>query len=63
MFFHNLYVDAFYCDLNEVLSEQYQRPYQYLVRLSDSAILLDTYTFTKSDINNDVKKFLNVVLR
>ena len=57
------FIDAFYCDSNEILSEQYQRPYQYLVRLSNSSISLDTYTFTKLDINNDVKKFLNVVLR
>ena len=61
--YHYEFTDAFYCDTNEILSEQYQRPYQYLVRLSDPTALLDTYTFTKFDISNDVKRFFSVVLR
>ena len=46
-----------------MLSEQYQRPYQYLVRLANPTAVLDTYTFKESDVTNDMKSFLTVVLR
>ena len=57
------FTGAFFCDTNEILCEQYQRPYQYLVRLSDPTAILDTYTFTKSNLNKDMKNFLYVVLK
>ena len=57
------FTDVPYYDENETLSEQYQRPYQYLIRLSDPTAVLDTYTFTQSDVTYDVKSFLSVVLK
>ena len=57
------FTDLSYYDETEILSEQYQRPYQYLVRLSDPTALLDTYTFTESHVTDDVKGFLSVVLK
>ena len=53
----------FYCDEKEILSDQYQRPYQYLVRLSDPTAVLDAYKFSKSHRINDMKSFLYVVLK
>ena len=53
----------FYCDKDEILSEEYQRPYQYLVRFSEPTATLDTYTFTNSNLTTGEKSFLHVVLR
>ena len=61
-----IFSDAFYCDEKEILSDHYQRPYQYLVRLSDPTAVqqLDTYTFSKSpQTTYGVNNFLNVVLK
>lgn len=57
------FTDAFYCDTNEISSDQYQRPYQYLMRLSNPTDVLDTYTFTNSNLSTNVDSFLSVVLR
>ena len=57
---------AVYFDEKEILSDQYQRPYQYLMRLSNSSTSLDSYTFSKSSSKlsaSEVKSFLHVVLR
>ena len=57
------FTDVCYYDAKEILCEQYQRPYQYLVRLLDPTAVMDKFIFVKSDITNDVKSFLTVVLR
>ena len=61
-----LFLDEVYYDEKEILSDQYQRPYQYLMQLSDSATSLNSYTYSKlkSKLSADeVKSFLDVVLR
>lgn len=54
---------AVFQDDKEVLSDEYQRPYQYLRKLSESEISLDTYSFVESKGAVNVKAFLDVILR
>lgn len=63
VFYGMNFTDLSYYDETEIFSEQYQRPYQYLVRLSIPTAVLDTYTFTKSHVTIDIKGFLSVVLK
>ena len=51
-----------YEDNAEISSEQFQRPYQYLIQLSDHPASLDTYSYLESK-KIDMQQFFGTVLR
>ena len=53
-----------YGDTEMLSSEQYQRPYQYLSRLTDHTVTLDRYSYTQMLGNNaDFHELLHIVIR
>ncbi|XP_065899490.1 E3 ubiquitin-protein ligase rnf213-alpha-like isoform X3 [Dysidea avara] len=54
--------DMIYQDNKELSSKQYQRPFQYLLQLSDHSATLDTYSYSQPK-NVDCQQFFNTVLR
>jgi len=51
-----------YEDDAEISSEQFQRPYQYLIQLSDHPATLDTYSYSQPK-KIDIQQFFGTVLR
>jgi len=51
-----------YYDEKELWSEQYQRPYQYLVELSNHPTTLDKFSYS-SPIKVDYQHFFKTVLK